>query len=79
MRVVKFYAKTCGPCKVLGKMLEEIKEEYNLDIVEVDACSDSPLVAKYNVRAVPTLVVEQSGKSIGMCTKEQLINFIKEQ
>jgi len=52
MKVLKFYSDTCGPCKVLTKTLEPVKDQ----ITEVNVFEDMDLAQQYGVRKVPTTV-----------------------
>lgn len=77
MKIIKFYSDTCGPCKVLDSNLKKAGIEY----VSIDANSDSSLVEKYKIRAVPTLIKEDNGvelsRHVGIMTEEQLKNWCK--
>jgi thioredoxin 1 len=55
MKLLKFSASWCGPCKMLTKVMESIKFPY--EVVDVDIEGNEELVAKYGVRGVPTLVL----------------------
>jgi len=55
MKVMKFYATWCGPCKAMSKVLEEMD---NLpEIEEIDIDGNMETASKFNIRSVPTLVV----------------------
>jgi thioredoxin 1 len=77
MRTAKYFSATwCGPCKQFKPILEEIKSEgYQVEFIDVDSLSD--LADEYNVRSVPTVVIEQAGKEIdrfvGVLPKKQVI------
>ncbi len=55
-KILKFYSKTCGPCKVMGKNLEGLEniEIQNIDIADEDSL---PLLEKWKIRTVPTIIV----------------------
>lgn len=55
-KILKFYSKTCGPCKVMSKKLEELQgvEIQDIDIMEEE---NESLVEKWKVRTIPTIVV----------------------
>lgn len=57
-KLLKFYSKTCGPCKVMSKNLEKL-DSTKVEIYEVDIAEEGneELVDKYGVRVVPTIVV----------------------
>lgn len=55
-KILKFYSKTCGPCKVMSKNLEGLD---GVEITEVDIADEAnqELVDKYGIRTVPTIIV----------------------
>ena len=54
-----FYADWCGPCKTQDPILEEIEEEYpDVDFEKVDVDEEQDIANEYQVRSLPTLVVE---------------------
>lgn len=80
--LVDFFAEWCGPCKMLGPVVEEMAEQYagKIKVVKVNV-DDSPESArKYGVRGIPTLIVFKNGEAgatkVGALTKSQLISFI---
>ena len=76
--IVDFYADWCGPCKMMGNILEEVKE-FNVLKVNVD---DFPsLATKYGVMSIPTLIKFSNGKEVkkvvGLRTLDQLLQEFK--
>lgn len=61
MKIIKFYADWCNPCKAQAKILEQIVEEEPVKLIEVDVDStsdtDIDLVNSYNVRGLPTIII----------------------
>ena len=79
--VKRFTAAWCGPCKQLAPLMEQIQAELtdvNFETIDVDSNSD--LAVKYNIRSVPTLVIEVDGqevkRTLGMTTKPAFINLL---
>ena len=80
--IFDFSATWCGPCKMLHPVFEEVSNklsEYNFISVDVDEC---PLLsAKFNIRAVPTLIVIVDGQvkkeTAGYMDEESLEKFIQ--
>ena len=82
--VVDFWAEWCGPCKMIGPVLEEIAEELQgqLTIAKVNV-DENPLVpTKYGIRSIPTLMLFKGGQmvatKVGAVPKTALQAWIKE-
>lgn len=81
-KIIKIYADWCGPCKVLEKMLVESNVEH--ESVNIDSPDGEGLSLKYNVRAIPTMLVLDEGgnllrKMTGLpATPEDLMKFVYE-
>ena len=65
--LVDFWATWCGPCRMLGPIIEEIATEYEGRVVvgKVDVDSNQEYAAKYGVRNIPTVLVFQNGEVVG--------------
>ena len=65
--LVDFWATWCGPCRMLGPVIEEIAKEYEGRVVvgKVDVDSNQDYAAKYGVRNIPTVLVFQNGEVVG--------------
>ena len=76
--LVDFYADWCGPCKMMGKVLEEMD---NIDILKVNVDSYPNIAREFKVMSIPTLIIFENGKevkkNIGMMSKSDLESFIK--
>ena len=77
MKTMKYFSATwCGPCKVFKPVMNEISGEgYHVEFIDIDNMSD--LASKYNVRSVPTVVIEENGKEvnriIGAASKQSIM------
>jgi len=67
IKVLDFTAAWCGPCKTLKPVLAALATEYGkrIEIVEIDTEEDPVAAQRYNVRAMPTIVLERDGKEVG--------------
>ncbi len=79
--LVDFYADWCGPCRMLGPVLEEISDEGIIKIVKVNVDKDEDVTRKYGVMSIPTLILFENGTEIkrntGFIPKEEVMQFIK--
>lgn len=55
MKLLKFYAEWCQPCKMLSRTLEDITIPFPVEEIDIDA--DMETAVKYGVRGVPTMVL----------------------
>ena len=81
--LVDFNADWCGPCKMVGPILEKMSEENDkVKFVSVNIDDEEELAEKYNVFSIPCLVVFQNGeevtRSVGLKPKEELEKLIGE-
>ncbi len=60
--LVDFYANWCGPCKMLGPILEEVSDL--IQIVKVDVDNFEEISKKYRVMSIPTIVLFKNGEEI---------------
>ena len=65
--LVDFWATWCGPCRMLGPVIEELATEYEGRVVvgQVDVDNNQEFAAKYGVRNIPTVLVFKDGEVVG--------------
>ena len=76
--LVDFWAEWCGPCKMIGPVLDELATEYagQVKIGKVNIDQQQGLAAEYGVRAIPTLLLFHKGEvadqMVGLRSKRDL-------
>ncbi len=65
--VVDFWAEWCGPCKMIGPIVEELAGEYEGKVkfakMDVDSNPQTPL--QFGIRGIPTLLIFNGGEAVG--------------
>ena len=80
--LVDFWATWCGPCKMIGPLVEELSEEMAGKVVvgKLNVDKQPELAMKYQVMSIPTLVLFEDGtalkRTIGFMDKDTIKNFI---
>jgi thioredoxin 1 len=80
--LVDYWAEWCGPCKAIAPLLEELAKDYGgkLKIAKVNVDENQQLARKYNIKAIPTLMLFKDGNvqasKLGMMSKPQLTAFL---
>ena len=80
--LLDFWAEWCGPCKMIGPILEELSEEYaeTVKIIKLNIDENNNTAIKYSVRSIPTLILFKDTKvqaqHIGSASKAQLKEFL---
>ncbi len=61
--LVDFFAEWCGPCKMMPPVLSQVKEKIGdrATILKMDIDKNASFASKYNVQAVPTLIIFKDG------------------
>lgn len=81
MKILYFSAVWCGPCKMLGPVVEMVTNELDLDVRKIDVDQEQEITAKYSVSSVPTLVfTDDTGKelhrSVGFIPRPRLVDLV---
>lgn len=83
MKVLKFEAAWCGPCKMLSKVMEDAGDKIGVPVEVIDIDQNRDLAVKYGIRGVPTLVVvDEAGNEVkrqsGMMMESALLEFLQQ-
>ena len=79
--LVDFWADWCGPCKMLGPVLEQVAAKVDdVQIVKINVDEESSVAEKYNIMSIPTLLLFKNGecvaKSVGFISEGQVWNLL---
>ncbi|MHB1528268.1 MAG: thioredoxin TrxA [Acidiferrobacteraceae bacterium] len=80
--LVDYWAEWCGPCKIIGPVLEQIATEYagRVRIAKLNIDENPRTPPKYGIRGIPTLMLFKNGQveatKVGAMSKSQLSAFI---
>ena len=83
--LIDFFATWCGPCKMLGPILKEVKDSLGdrISIIKIDVDKNQQIASQYQVRGVPTMILFQKSKQLwrqsGVLNKEEIIKIILEK
>ena len=80
--VVDFWAEWCGPCRMLGPIIEELSSDYDGKAIigKVDVDSNQQFAAQYGVRNIPTVLIFKDGelvnRQVGVSQKNVYSEYI---
>lgn len=83
--MVDFWAEWCGPCRMVGPVVEELAKEYDGKAVvgKVNVDNNPQVAMKYGIRSIPTILFLKNGevvdRSVGAVPKAQLANKLQGQ
>jgi len=82
--LVDFWAAWCGPCRMIGPMVEQIAEEYSgrIKVGKVNVDEEADLASRHSVVSIPTLVMYKDGKivnqAVGALPKQSIEALFKD-
>ncbi|MFG1424767.1 thioredoxin [Roseixanthobacter glucoisosaccharinicivorans] len=80
--IVDFWAEWCGPCRMVGPILDEVSGELGdkLKIVKLNVDENPETASKYGIMSIPTLLLFKDGKiasrQVGAAPKAKLVQWI---
>lgn len=82
--LVDFYADWCGPCRMLGPILEEVDAENkdeNIKILKLNVDENQPTAMEYGVMSIPTVIIFKDGKEfdkkVGVQPKSMYVDTLQ--
>jgi thioredoxin 1 len=82
--LIDFYADWCGPCKTLGPIIQQVKNDMgeSVRIVKIDVDANQGVAGKLNVMSIPTIMIYKKGKQLwrvsGVQSKQAIIAKLNE-
>ncbi len=83
--VVDFWAEWCGPCRMVGPIVEELAVDYADKVIvgKVDVDNNDEITSKFGIRNIPTILFFKNGeivdKQVGAAQKSTLVEKIDKQ
>lgn len=80
--LVDFWAEWCGPCRMVGPVIDEIaEEESTIKVGKVNVDEEPELASQFNVMSIPTIIVFKNGEvaktTVGAKPKSALLDLVK--
>jgi len=82
MKLLKFYADWCAPCKMQTTIIEQAGDKIIIPVVEINIDEDSNATVMHGVRSVPTMILKDDNdtelkRHVGLMKEKELIEWLK--
>lgn len=82
MKLLKFYAEWCGPCKALTQIIKNAGDKVTIPVEDVNIDENIMLAQQFNIRSVPVMVLvddkeNEIKRQVGLINEEKLLEFLK--
>jgi thioredoxin 1 len=82
MKVLKFYAEWCGPCKELTQIIKQAGDKITVPIENVNINDNIFMIQTFQINSVPTMVLvddkeNEIRRRVGLINEEKLLEFLK--
>ncbi len=76
--LLDFWANWCGPCRMLGPVLEDLAKQENLVVGKVNVDEEEELSAQFGISSIPALFLVKDGKIVNKTVGYQPLEALKE-
>lgn len=82
MKVLKFYADWCGPCKALTEVIKKAGDKVTISVENINIDENIMLAQQFSIRSVPVMILVDDNENelkrqVGLVNEEKLLEFLK--